>query len=82
MATQEVSPVQIQMAAAAGQRLLQQKDLPVPMEIAKTGALGALEGILGAIARGELVVQAAESEQKEGGPQLTTVPPAEGTNDE
>lgn len=79
MAQHEVSPVQIQMAAAAGQRLLQEKDLPVPLEIAKSGALGMLEGVLGAIARGELIVQAPEPEE---GPQLTAVPDAEGTNDD
>ena len=77
MAQQEISPQQIAMACAAGQRLLQEKDLPVPLEIAKSGALGMLEGILGAIARGELVVQAAEQPE---GPQLAAVP--DGTNDE
>ena len=56
MTQQQVTPVQIQMAAAAGQRLLEHKDLPVPLEVAKTGALGVLEGLLGALARGELVV--------------------------
>lgn len=68
MAQQEVSPVQIQMAAAAGQRLLQEKDLAVPLEIAKSGALGVLEGLLGAIARGELVVSAAPEQEGDGEP--------------
>lgn len=60
MSMQEVSPVQIQMACAAGTKLLQVDDLPVPLELAKSGALGVLEGLLSAIARGELVVQQAE----------------------
>ena len=53
---QQVTPVQIQMAASAGVGLLAIKDLPVPMSIAKSGALSVLDGLLGAIARGELVV--------------------------
>lgn len=56
MATQEVTGVQLQMAAAAGVKLLQIEDLPVPMSIAKSGALSVLDGMLQAIARGELVV--------------------------
>ncbi len=56
MTNQSVSPAQIQMAAAAGQKLLMQPDLMVPLELAKSGALAMLEGMLGAIARGELVV--------------------------
>ena len=53
---QQVTPVQIQMAASAGVELLSNKDLPVPMSLAKSGALAVLDGMLGAIARGELVV--------------------------
>lgn len=53
---QQVTPVQIQMAASAGVELLSNKDLQVPMSIAKSGALAVLDGLLGAIARGELVV--------------------------
>ncbi len=56
MQSQQVTPVQIQMAASAGVELLAIKDLPVPMSIAKSGALSVLEGMLQAIARGELVV--------------------------
>ena len=56
MQSQQVTPVQIQMAASAGVELLAIKDLPVPMSIAKGGALSVLEGMLQAIARGELVV--------------------------
>lgn len=56
MQQQQVTPVQIQMAASAGVELLSNKDLQVPMSIAKTGALAVLDGMLGAIARGELVV--------------------------
>lgn len=53
---QQVTPVQVQMAASAGVELLAIKDLPVPMSIAKSGALSVLDGLLQAIARGELVV--------------------------
>lgn len=56
MAKQEVTPVQIQMAAAAGVKLLQVDDLPVPLVVAKTGALGILEGMLQALANGEVVL--------------------------
>lgn len=56
MAQQEITGVQVQMAASAGVQLLAIKDLPVPMEIAKTGALALLEGLLGALARGEVVI--------------------------
>lgn len=56
MAKQEVSPVQVQMAAAAGVKLLQVDDLPVPMSIAKSGALSILDGMLQALANGELVL--------------------------
>ncbi len=56
MAKQEVSPVQVQMAAAAGVKLLKIDDLPVPMSIAKSGALNILEGMLQALASGELVL--------------------------
>jgi len=56
MAKQEITPVQIQMAAAAGVKLLQVDDLPVPLVVAKTGALGILEGMLQALANGEVVL--------------------------
>jgi len=56
MAKQEVSAVQVQMAASAGVRLLQVDDLPVPMSIAKSGALSILEGLLTALANGEVVL--------------------------
>ncbi len=56
MAKQEVTAVQIQMAAAAGVKLLQVDDLPVPMSIAKSGALSVLEGMLQALAQGEVVL--------------------------
>lgn len=56
MAKQEVNAVQVQMAAAAGVKLLQQDDLPVPMVIAKSGALSVLEGMLQALANGEVVL--------------------------
>ena len=56
MAKQEVTAIQVQMAAAAGVKLLQVDDLPVPMSIAKSGALSILEGMLGALANGEVVL--------------------------
>lgn len=56
MAKTEVTPVQVQMAAAAGVKLLQVDDLPVPLATAKSGALGVLEGILTALANGEVVL--------------------------
>lgn len=56
MANMNVSPQQVQMAASAGVQLLQVDDLAVPLVISKNGALQVLEGLLGAIARGELVV--------------------------
>lgn len=56
MAKQEVTAVQVQMAASAGVKLLQVDDLPVPMHIAKSGALSILEGLLGALANGEVVL--------------------------
>lgn len=62
MAKQEVSSVQIQMAAAAGVTLLQVDDLPVPLKVAKSGALGILEGMLQAVASGELVLAPAQAQ--------------------
>lgn len=56
MAKQEISAVQVQMAAAAGVKLMQVDDLPVPLSVAKSGALGILEGILQALASGEVVL--------------------------
>ena len=56
MAKQEVSGVQVQMAASAGVKLLQVDDLPVPLIVAKSGALGILEGMLQALASGEVIL--------------------------
>ena len=56
MANTNVTPQQVQMAASAGVQLLQVDDLAVPLSISKSGALGMLENLLGAIARGELIV--------------------------
>ncbi len=67
MAKQEVSSVQIQMAASAGVQLLKIDDLPVPMNIAKSGALSILEGMLQALASGEVVLA----------PPAAEAPPAE-----
>ncbi len=56
MAKTEVTGAQVQQAAAAGVVLLQVEDLPVPLSIAKSGALGVLEGMLNALANGEVVL--------------------------
>jgi len=56
MAKQEVSAQQVQMAAAAGVKLLQVEDLPVPLSVAKSGSLGILDGMLQAIANGEVIL--------------------------
>jgi len=56
MAKQEITAVQVQMAAAAGAKLLQIDDLPIPLSVAKSGALGLLEGMLTALANGEVVL--------------------------
>ena len=56
MANMNVTPAQVQMAASSGVQLLQVDDLAVPLSISKNGALGMLENLLGAIARGELIV--------------------------
>jgi hypothetical protein len=71
MAKQEVTPVQVQMAAAAGVKLLQVEDLPVPLSVAKSGALGVLEGLLNGIAKGELAV----GEPQAPAPQIPVAPP-------
>jgi len=72
MAKQEITPVQIQMAAAAGVKLLQVDDLPVPLVVAKTGALGILEGMLMALANGEVVLSQPPTAE------LPAVPPPAG----
>ncbi len=56
MAKQEITAVQVQMAAAAGVKLLQVDDLAVPLVVAKSGALGVLESMLQALANGEIVL--------------------------
>ena len=56
MAKQEVTGVQIQMAAAAGVKLLQVDDLMVPLSLSKSGALSILEGMLQGLANGEVVL--------------------------
>ena len=60
MAKTEVTPVQIQMAAAAGVKLLQQDDLMVPLQVAKSGALSVLEGVLTGLANGDVVLANAQ----------------------
>jgi len=56
MAKMEVTAVQVQMAAAAGAKLLQSDDLMVPLSVAKSGALGILESMLQALANGEVIL--------------------------
>lgn len=78
MAKQEISAVQIQMAAAAGVELLQVDDLPVPLKVAKSGALGVLEGMLGALASGEVVLANPEPvENITGGPEVPPIAPVD-----
>jgi hypothetical protein len=78
MAKQEVSAVQIQMAAAAGVKLLQQDDLLVPLSVAKSGALSVLEGMLQALASGEVVLaNPVQPENITGGPEVPPIAPVE-----
>lgn len=75
MAKQEVTAAQVQMAAAAGVTLLQVDDLPVPLKIAKSGALGVLEGMLQALAQGEVILAAPQPENiGAGGPKPAMAP--------
>lgn len=78
MAKTEVTAVQVQMAAAAGVKLMQVDDLPVPMSVAKSGALGILEGILQALANGEVIL-APPQEQKAAVPATPDAPPKKDT---
>ena len=73
MAKQEVSAGQVQMAAAAGVKLLQQEDLMVPLSVSKSGALAILEGVLVGLANGEVVLANPEPEKN------ITVPPGDST---
>jgi hypothetical protein len=77
MAKQEVTAVQVQMAAAAGVTLLQVDDLAVPLKIAKSGALGVLEGMLQAIANGEVVLGPPPQENIGGGDPKPAMAPVE-----
>ena len=77
MAKQEVSPVQVQMAASAGVRLLQIDDLQVPMSIAKSGALNVLEGMLQALAVGELVLGPPQPQNIAGAAPVPPIAPVE-----
>jgi hypothetical protein len=79
MAKQEVTAVQVQMAAAAGVTLLQVDDLAVPLKIAKSGALGVLEGMLQAIANGEVVLGPPPQENIGGGGPKPAMAPVETT---
>lgn len=77
MAKQEVSPIQIQMAAQAGVKLLQIDDLPVPMSIAKSGALNILEGMLQALAGGEVTLAPVQPQNIGGGAPKPPIAPVE-----
>lgn len=85
MAKTEVSAQQVQMAAAAGVELLANKDLPVPLGVAKSGALGILEGMLTAIANGEVVLAQPQPENNLGNAGAAPIAPVEdqsgGAND-
>jgi hypothetical protein len=77
MAKQEVTAVQVQMAAAAGVTLLKVDDLPVPLKVAKSGALGVLEGMLQAIANGEVILAPPPQENIGGGAPVPPIAPVE-----
>jgi len=77
MAKQEVTAQQVQMAAAAGVKLLQVEDLPVPLSVAKSGALGVLEGMLTAIMNGEVVLAQPQPENIAGGASPPAMAPVE-----
>ena len=76
MAKMEVTPVQVQMAASAGVKLLQVDDLPVPLSVAKSGALGILDSMLQALANGEVVLTAPPPAE------VPAAPPPEGDTPE
>jgi hypothetical protein len=80
MAKTEVSAQQVQMAAAAGVELLANKDLPVPLGVAKSGALGILEGMLTAIANGEVVLASPQPENNLGNAGEAPIAPVETPN--
>ena len=77
MAKTEVSAQQVQMAAAAGVQLLQNDDLPVPLGVSKSGALGILEGMLTAIANGEVVLAQPQPENNLGNAPAAPIAPVE-----
>lgn len=77
MAKQEVTGVQVQMAASAGVKLLQQDDLMVPLAVAKSGALSILEGMLSALANGEVVLASPQPENIAGGAPTPPMAPVE-----
>lgn len=56
MAKTEVTSAQVQLAAQAGVELLKNEELPVPLKMAKSGILGVLEGLLQALASGEVML--------------------------
>ena len=77
MAKTEVTPAQVQMAAAAGVELLSNQDLPVPLSVAKSGALGILEGMLQAIANGEVVLTQPPAQNNLGKGEVPPMAPVE-----
>jgi len=78
MAKTEVTAVQVQMAAAAGVKLLSVDDLPVPLSVAKSGALGILEGMLQALANGEVMLMPPPAPQQQAVPATPDAPPKKG----
>ncbi len=77
MAKTEVTPQQVQMAAAAGVKLMQVEDLPVPLSVAKSGALGILDGMLQALANGEVVLATPQPENIMGNAPVPPIAPVE-----
>ena len=52
----QISPDQVTMAAAAGLQILNDRDLKVPIQVAKNGSVGILESILIALNTGQVVL--------------------------
>ena len=57
----QITPEQVQMAAAAGLQILNDRDLKVPVAVAKNGSVGILESILLALNSGNVVLASPEN---------------------
>jgi hypothetical protein len=77
MAEQEqpttVTTEQIKAAATAGLRLLDDKDLRVPMDIAISGQLGILKMLMLGVANGQLIFTSPPTPEAEKRPALKSV---------